>query len=194
MPHTFGGALAIDASRSYRGLSSLHSHIDATATPIHHPRASIVTYRGLDEPVIGTLYIRVWAYFQTPMPEMHLNQIVNLVDDEGMGIAVGARYGVIATNDYTSSLYAESSTVPLPLDRWTCLVLAIPSGSAGTTRVYVDGTEVHDVALAKSMRQPPPTHLLLGTQSTGEPDVGQPAANAWLDELILSGKPVSCDD
>ncbi|MBA3540933.1 MAG: hypothetical protein H0T79_15075 [Deltaproteobacteria bacterium] len=157
-------------------------------------RATLVGSQGLaGGSVTGVVYVRVWAYFASPLPTTPFNQLINLADDPGDGISFGAEDGFIANNDYTSVVYEQSTTVQLPIDRWTCLQMAMPSGTTDTARLYVDGQEVTDVAIAKATVQPRPTHVYIGLEWVGTV-ASQPAVDAWFDEIIVDDAPTSCTD
>jgi hypothetical protein len=185
----FGGGVMTDSTHAYRGAKSIHVHTDAIVTPTPDPRATLMTSQGL--PVTGTIYARVWAYFASPNPTVFFDQLVNFANIAGTGISLGAQDGFMVNNDYTAPVYSQSATVHLPLDRWTCLQLAIPSGTSGTSRAYVDGAEVVDIAITKAPVQPRSDHVYLGLEWVGN-IASQPAVDAWIDEVIIDNAPTTC--
>jgi hypothetical protein len=186
---TFAGTITLDTTRAYRGTSSAHVHIDPISAATTNPRAALYGPAGL--PVTGTVYFRVWMYVASPLySTAYFNQMINAADVPGNGISMGSRNGVFANNDYTSLNYAESATA-FPLDRWTCLQFQMPSGTSGTSRVFVDGTELTDIALATAGTQPAPSHVYIGLEWVGTPAT-MPAADAWVDEVIVDSQPTTC--
>lgn len=187
------GTVVTDAGHVHDGGRALHVHTDAITTTTADPHATVFAYRGVTEAAIsGTVYTRAWAYFASPHPAPLFDQVINLANDPGVGISMGARDGFVANNDYTASVYAESTTTPLPLDRWTCLQFEMPSGTVGTARVRIDDTDVADVAIPRSSPQPAPTHIYLGLQWVGSVS-SQPAVDAWFDDFEVSATPTTCN-
>lgn len=187
------GTVATSATRAYRGAGSVHVHMDAITAAVTNPRALLQTSQRLNATVVGTVYARVWAYFASPHHPAFFDQIVNFANTAGNGISMGARNGAIASNDYTAIQFAESTTTSLPLDRWTCLQLEIPAGTSGTTKVSIDGVEVVDVRLTKATVQPSPDHVYIGIEWVGTVS-NVPAANAWIDEVVIDSAPTTCAD
>jgi hypothetical protein len=186
---SLNGAIEADTTRAYRGTTSIHVHTNPIAGTSTNPRA--IMYSGQGLPITGTLHARAWIYVQGPHAPGEFDQLINFADIGGDGISLGTRNGVIAANDYTDIAYAESATAQLPIDRWACMQLSIPSGTTGTTRVYLDGTEVTDVALPKAIVQPEPTRIELGVQWVGTVS-SWPATDVWFDELIIDDQPITC--
>lgn len=186
---TNAGTITPDTTRVYRGTSSLHLHTDAISTGTTNPRAELLTSQGF--PVTGMIYARAWMYFASPMPGTPFAQMINFANTAGVGISMGERNAYVVDNDYTTPQYVPSTTVMLPLDRWTCLELAIPSGISGTTHVYVDGAEVTDAA-ASQTNQPAPDHIYLGIEWVATV-TSQAAFDAWIDEIAIDTAPVPCN-
>jgi hypothetical protein len=187
---TQSGTVTVDTTRAYRGTSSVHLHIDQVTTSTTNPRALLDTSPAA-LPITGTIYTRAWMYFATPMPTSPFAQLINFANLAGQGLSMGERNGAVTNNDYTTGGYMESATVALPLGRWTCLQFEAPSGTTSTIRIFVDGAEVTDVALAISMAQPAPDHAYLGIEWVGTV-TSQPAYDAWMDEVIISASPTTC--
>jgi hypothetical protein len=187
---TLNGTMDVDTTRAHRGTTSIYAHTNPIPSPsANSPSAIVSSGQGL--PITGTLHARAWIYVASPHPTGEFDQVINFADVAGDGISVGARNGVIAANDYTDVAYAESGTAQLPLDRWACLQLSIPSGTAGTTRVYLDGAEVTDVALSKSTTQPAPTRIEVGVQWVATV-TDWPATDVWFDDVIVDDQPITC--
>jgi hypothetical protein len=184
------GTITIDNTRAYRGSSSVHVRIDPITSAVTNPRATLLGPAGLQTTVTGIIYFRVWMYIASPLTQNPFNQMINAADQNGQGISMGARNGVLAANDYTDGSYAESATA-VPLDRWACLQLEIPSNTTGTTRIFLDGIELTDAALPKSTAQPPPDHVYLGLEWVGTLS-SQPTADAWMDEIVIDTQPTTC--
>jgi hypothetical protein len=185
------GTISVDTTRAYRGSASAHVHINAITSATTNPRSLLYGRAGLQTTVTGIIYFRVWMYIAGPLPQMPFNQLINAANTAGEGISMGTKNGLVAANDYTDVIYAESATA-IPLDRWACLQLELPSNTTGTTRVFVDGAELTDAALPKTTPQPPPGHVYIGLEWVGTPS-SLPAADAWLDEIIVDTQPTTCE-
>jgi hypothetical protein len=81
--------------------------------------------------------------------------------------------------------------VQLPVDRWVCVEAQIPSNATGTTRVFIDGVQVTDVAIGKPSPQPPPNHIYFGLDWINNATTLSPA-RAWFDEVIVDDQPTTC--
>lgn len=188
--NTTNGTIEVDTTRAYRGTSSVHAHTNAIpSTTATNPSAILTSSRGL--PVTGTVHARVWFYIRSPHASGEFDQLINLVDLGGNGISLGTRNGVMTANDYTDVEYAESATAQLPLDRWACMQLSIPSGTTGTTRVFLDGAEVTDIALPKTTPQPAPARVEIGVQWVATV-TSWPATDVWFDDVIVDDQPITC--
>ncbi len=186
---TQSGTIVPDTTRFYRGTSSLHLHTNAISASTTNPRAELLTSQGF--PVTGMIYARAWMYFASPMPGTPFAQLINFANTAGVGISMGERSAYVVDNDYTTPQYAQSTVTMLPLDRWTCLQLAIPSGVSGTTHVSVDGVEVPDIATSQT-NQPAPDHVYLGVEWVATV-TSQAAFDAWIDEIAIDTSPVPCN-
>jgi hypothetical protein len=186
---TANGSITIDTTRAYRGSSSVHLHIDPT-TGSSNPRATLYGVGGLQPAITGRIYFRVWMWIATPLTPTIFNQMINAANTAGQGISMGSRNGVLANNNYTDTTYAESATA-LPFDRWTCLQFEMPSNTTGDIRMFVDGTELTDATLTKTTAQPAPSHVFMGLEWVGSP-TGYPAADAWMDEMVIDTSPTTC--
>lgn len=188
---TFHGTLSLDTTHAHGGVQSVHSHIDAIVNATTNARATLLTYEGL--PVTGTIYVRMWLYRAGTQPTGFFDQTINLADDPGSGMSMGAKDKFMANNDYTPpTQYTQSGSDIEPLDGWTCVMFAMPSGIAGTSRVYVDGNELTDIAQSVNAAQPPPTHMYLGTEWVGTPQT-QAATDAWIDDVAVDTAPLACN-
>ena len=186
------GVALPDMTRAYRGNVSMHFHTDpvnAGTTPF----ATLRTNQGLGGAITGTAYARAWVYYPTGHPTNVFDQAVNFVDNGGSGISLGWRNGFVRSNDYKYQQSAISATAPLPLDRWVCVQLQVPSAIEGTTRLFVDGVEATDVVLTTpvGMPQPAADHIYFGIDWITN-TVAMPATDAWFDELIIDSAPTTC--
>jgi hypothetical protein len=188
-PGAESGLVMVDTTRAYRGTRSLHAHTNAVP-------AGSVSSAGLYEsrtfPQATPVYVRVWAYLASPFPG-GFNQLVNFVDNGTTGISFSIKNGFPVLNAYTSPIaYHESTTVPVPVDRWTCLQFDIGQGApTGDAHLFVDGAEVSD-AVGHDVSTTAMRGVLFGLDFIS--DSGTPAADLWLDEIAVGDKPIGCAD
>ncbi|HZS36053.1 MAG TPA: hypothetical protein VFF06_04465 [Polyangia bacterium] len=176
----------LDTTRAYRGSSSVHLHTAAAGAGTD-PSADLRESRTF--PITGTAYVRLWTYFQSPFPPA-FDQIINFLDTGSGGASFSIKNGFAVDNDYAGSGYAESTTVSVPLDRWTCLQMQIGQrGATGDIRLFVDGQEAADAALTGTTTTPMRA-VVLGPDFFGNPAIG--AADVWIDEVIVDDKPTTC--
>lgn len=191
MLDTGHGTLALDTFHAHSGAQSVHSHVDPIVSATNNARATLLTYASL--PVTGTIYVRMWVYRAGTQPTGFFDQTINLADAPGNGMSMGAKDGFMANNDYTPpTQYTQSAVTPEPLDQWSCMMFSMPSGIAGTSRVWLDGTELTDVAQTVNTAQPQPTHIYLGTEWVGTP-ASQAATDAWIDDVAVDTAPLTCN-
>jgi hypothetical protein len=187
---TNNGTIAVDNARAYRGASSLHLHTSPAPAANSEPQANVFTYQGL--PVATTVYLRAWVYFPSTNPT-DFDQILNFANAGGSGIAYIDMDNHPNLNDYTTGgPYNLSTLFTIPTDKWTCLQMEIPqNASTGVIKLFLDGAEVTDVTSASTAPTPSLDHVYVGLDFYGNP-ANLPAADMWLDELIVDDKPTTC--
>ncbi len=185
------GTIAIDTARAYRGASSVHLHTSPEPTATADPEANLLTYQSL--PIATTIYIRAWAYYPSTNPPA-FNQLLNFSNAGQSGVSYCIDSDRPVINDYTTGgPFNESSAFSIPTDQWTCLQMEIPqpANMMGTIRVFIDGAEVTDVTTTNTAPTPSFDHVYVGLDFVGNP-ANLPAADLWIDELIIDDKPTTC--
>ena len=179
------GSYAIEPN-PYRGNQSLHLHVDATS--VNDPGATI--RNATIFPLASTVYVRVWAYFAPSLP-MVFDQFINFTDNMQGGASYSIHDDFPANNDYSTTQYAESTTVMVPRGKWTCLQYQLPQpAGTGPVRLFVDGNEVTDAAIANAnVTSMIALHVGLDLINGGAP-LG--AADVWVDEIIVDTQPTTC--
>lgn len=186
------GAIAPATSPVHSGTHSVALTTTMITSSVTNPRSSLERFAPLPFPD-GTIYARVWLYLQSPFSTTaYFAQFINFANTAGQGISIGARNGYVTANDYTDGGYMESATTQLPLDRWFCLQMEMPTGSTSTVRAYVDAVEVTDIALTKTTAQPPPDQVYFGFMWVGTIS-SLPAAAGWMDDVAVGTTPISCN-
>jgi hypothetical protein len=184
------GVVTLDSSRAYRGQSAVHLHTNAVGAGMSSVDASIFTSAPL--PITGTAYVRAWLYLKTPQPAT-TTQVINFLDANQGGVAYVVESGGNAgINDYAlPQTYTASASTTVPFDRWTCLQMQLAQTAAsGDISIFIDGAKV-DVMLTGSAT-PPMNRVAFGLDYYMPPAIA--AQDAWLDEVIVDDKPISCSD
>jgi hypothetical protein len=183
------GTVAVDGTRAYRGTQSLHAHHDATPATTRVVAAASETRTF---PITGTIYVRAWAWFAGAFPATTLQPLILDTFSGAGGDSYVIDNGHPGINDYgTPSGYAVSGKTMVPTDRWTCLQLEVTQTAAtGTTRIYLDGNMLDVSPL--SAGTPSMAALRVGFAFYMPPAL--PAADAWIDEVIVDDKPTTCDE
>jgi hypothetical protein len=190
MLDTGGGEIGLDTMHAHSGTQAVRAHVDAVTSSITNPRATLITFDQL--PITGTLYLRMWVYKAGSRPVGFFDQTINFADAPGNGISTGAKDGMMANNDYTPpTVYQQSASATEPLDGWHCWIFEMPSGTTGTSRVFLDSTEIPDVKIDVTSAQPQPDHVYVGTEWVGT-IVSQPQSYTWIDDVELATSMPSC--
>jgi hypothetical protein len=185
---TTNGSITVDSTRPFRGASSLHSTIQASAA---HTSPHADAHEMKSFPVLGVLYARVWAYYPSPLSPQ-FQQFLNFTDAGTTGISVATDSGKVTLDDYAGAVY-QSSATKLPLDRWTCIQFQMSQGSpAGSVEVSVDGALLTDLPQT-AIATPTAVNLILGVDFDAN-NAAVSAYEAWFDELIIDNKPINCND
>jgi hypothetical protein len=180
------GTATRDTSRYYRGGASLHSHI--SGAPVNTGPVALV-HRSDIFPIAGTIYVRVWAYFTTGLPN-NFEQFINFADNGSTGYSIATDHGKVTLDDYAAAVYQSSATL-MPLNRWACIQYEIQqtSGSTGNIRIRVDGNLLSD--LPQTATTTIAVNLSLGLDFYGNTSA-IPVYDAWFDELIVDFQPTTC--
>lgn len=186
MPQTTLGSVALDATRAFRGTTSLHLHHDATAATTRI-QAGIRETRTF--PIATTIYLRAWMYFSTPAFPPNI-QALQVNDTAGGGVSYVIDHGHPGVNDYfTPPSYGVSASTLVPIGRWTCLQLDITqTGTSGTINVSLDGTLIDVSPWSGTTGAVAGATFSLGLYMPP----ALPAEDLWLDEVIVDNKPTTC--
>jgi hypothetical protein len=187
------GTAEIDSARAFRGGRSLHLHTAQVADGGAGVEATIGETRTFPQSG-ATVYVRVWAYLQSPYPAAAFDQFINFLDGSNGGIAYVLFNGLPLLNAYAlpTQAFVPGSAPPIPLDRWTCLQMSITQiGASGTVHLMVDG--VTSDATASNATTTAMVGVHLGPQFNGG-GAGFGASDVWLDEVIVDNQSISCGD
>ncbi|MCU1279889.1 MAG: hypothetical protein JWM53_3435 [bacterium] len=179
--------VSVDSTRAFRGKSSLRSSIQASAVNTS-PYATVSETKSF--PAVGALYVRVWAYFPSPLPAP-FEQFLNFTDSGTGGLSIGTDTGAMILNDYSGGVF-QASTTKMPLDRWVCVQFDMSQGAlTGFIHMTVDGQLLAD--LPQTGSTPTAVNMILGVDFNANSGP-VPAYDAWFDEIIVDNKPIACSD
>jgi hypothetical protein len=192
---TSNGTYAIDTTRHFRGVSSLH--LTTEAQPSSESDV-LVTYP--ISPPAGEIHARVFVF-----PHGTLAQTTALISFTGMyestevGLRLtsnGALSTVLAADGQdlsTSGPVSTTSATKLPFDAWTCLELVgVPSeGSTGKIQVFMNEKHLTDLDYSGATESASTfwgAQLSLALDSTP----GQ-MFDVWFDELVVGTSQLGCE-
>jgi hypothetical protein len=184
-----GGTISTDSTHAYRGSYALHAHVDAVVDAGGQAAAFLHRYQTWPT----HLFARFFAYQPSPGPLSHANYAdVDGLNSPYPGIALSTDPpdGDLSMNSFSTGQDQtwESDSGAMPTDQWVCFELDIDTDSE-TSILYMNDVEVTDMARG-----------LLGLPQLGNFGVGltfdvlnvQPAQDAWIDEVIVSGSRIGC--
>ena len=185
-----GGSANIDSTQHHNGLASLRSSNDAVA---------------LNGIGAGGIFERKTL---TSVPNMFIRAFVLV--PSGFAMDPAAIIKVQQTNDMhhgitlqlegrTVSIYndlpATPSYVPpsgaFAYDTWFCLEWQVQVGSkTGTSRVWIDGTELGDLNVAQDTSLPGVDQVAFGLVAFGTQPIA--ARKLWIDDIAIGATQVGC--
>jgi hypothetical protein len=182
----------LDSIHPTRGTGELHLRLGAPPTGTTGTLSSAAERIRSFSPAT-TLYVRVFAYLNSPAADSDFTRIFDLTNTNAEDIYIATASGMLRSGAWSS--LNMTSTQLVPTDRWTCLTWTIESDVAPNSSQHlvlnVDGTQVIDVTVpAAGLGLPSLVQLdLIADQMPGEN-----ARDLWLDDLVISSTPVSCAD
>jgi hypothetical protein len=182
-----GSAVALDKTRAYRGLQSIHLHTDAAAAN-SNPNAGLLEQRTF--PISGTAWVRAWVYLQSPLSP-NFDQVLNFLDAGTGGASFSIFKGSPVDNNY-GGMGFKQSMLPIGTDRWTCLRMSIgQGGSSGDIHLFVDDAEATDAQLL-GVPITQMVSVVVGEDFYGNPAMG--ATDMWIDEVEVDDQLINCSD
>jgi hypothetical protein len=176
-----GGSVTIDASRAYRGSSSLHAHLDPNG-------AHATIYTPLAFPP-NDLYLRAFLYVPDGVPtagptlvtlvqKSSPYEMEQLTLDPSLGVydTIGSRY--------------QAGTLAVPTGRWFCVEWQVHfDAAAGYSNLWLNNSASAFSPSGTENTRPSPfyyyTRIGLELSPTTPLDV-------WIDELAANGTRIGC--
>jgi hypothetical protein len=184
----------LDSTRAFRGTHSVKLGVNMQADMESYFEANI--NEGTTFPADPT-YIRFWLYYPSTFPVLSTGLIKVRQSADPYG---GWFLALKDRRFWTGSFYfpgpAERiSTTQVPFDRWACIEVMIDNGApdmgtGGAARVWLDGTELTDLAAPTLYSPVPFGRIYIGQEGAAAP--GTPPFAYWIDEVAVDTKPIGC--
>ena len=185
--------VTIDTTRAHRGAQSVHVHSPAFA-------ANTGSYQSLFESQtvtanINPFYVRAWLWLSA-LPAT--NNAMELITAERPGSAGD----YVFVRNTRTSVYSQfdttvmNTTTLIPTGGWFCLVWKVTrdSGTAGRLDLTGDVT-VSLVGSQTDSSTQPMQYVTIGIgYSSTNVATNQPTQDVWIDDVIVSGTAVTCND
>ncbi len=174
-------AFSIDDTRSYRGARSLRLHVEAMTTEPVGVGSGPLSDMALPNPV----YVRFFLFLPEDVPRYD-SSFVTIDDPQGL-------WAGWTDHDVTlSGLVTDERAVPgvVAHGRWVCMLVKARTGSDSELSLFVDGSATP--VATTSLTMAPVFHRVMFAI---DPDGNQTRpVDLWIDEVLVSGTPVGCDD
>lgn len=188
------GTIAVDNARAFRGTYSVKLGADMKGDMESYFESNLaenVTFP--NDPT----YVRLWMYYPSTFPLIS-TAIVKI--RQGSDPYGGWFLGLKDRSFWTGSFYFQGpgervSATTMPFDRWTCIEVMLDNGSpdagvGGAARVWIDGTELTDVASPTLYSAAPFGTLYVGLEGVAPP--GLQPFGYWVDEIAVDNKRIGC--
>jgi hypothetical protein len=179
--YIISGNVAIDATRAYRGASSLHAHIDPNGARAHATVYTMLTYPQPD------VYVRLFAY--VPAPVSVSTDFVTVIQKPSPydSIRLSLENGSFSTYDSTDTQHIVATT-PVPVGHWTCVEWRVHfDPAAGYTQLWIDGQSTNVAGNENTQPNPFYYYLRIGLESNTTV-----AQDLWLDEIAVDAASIGC--
>jgi hypothetical protein len=192
------GAAVVDTATAHEGTRSIR--VDGGAGYCNH--VFFGTSRGVGG---ATLYARFFVRHTTALPDPHVTFLaMRDTADGGKDLRMGGQNRALQWNresdDATlpeQSPAGVAQSLPLPVDRWTCVEFGITGSELRTwvdgnevAGLHVDDTPTHDIDsqwLRRGPWRPALADFRLGWESYGSGD-----DTLWFDDIALAPARVGC--
>jgi hypothetical protein len=183
-----GTTVAVDTAVVYKGTYSLHIHQPAlTAGDASHDGriTETMTLNATPQPDI---YVRAFYYLSVQPTNVATIMATNAggVNANGFNMGHLAQFG---------PTYSESPNTTLTVGAWSCLEWHIKQDpTAGELHLFLNGTEVPNTMMTGNTQGGGINVIQLGVPFfvQGSPIVAQPAADYYIDNVIVDSAPIGC--
>jgi hypothetical protein len=189
-----GATYALDQSRTCRGESSLHVHLEPAAAASSPQMMLEETETDRPTPMTNR-WIRAFVFVPSTSLTQNFNRLIiaGQVAAPYRQIEFGVVGGNVAVNDeLASGSPMTRSTRAWPTDEWVCVVLAVTPGSPGEVNVAIDGSAVPDLQISAETNPSPPLAAVRIGSIFGDLAAAQGAVDVWIDELAIDAAPLDC--
>jgi hypothetical protein len=184
-----------DTTRAHRGAASLHVSVAALTTG--RGGGATVTETRTFASAASTLWVRAWfwmASLPADMNAMELTSVEQTMGGEGDYLFARSNN----TQVYSDFDFQITGTgVAPPTDGWFCVVWTITRSTTNTGALDLSSDVLPTISLHGTITdaQSPIGRLRLGLNfASTNVKVDQPAIEAWVDDVIVDPRPVTCAD
>jgi hypothetical protein len=191
---TAQGMATIDTTRAHRGTQSVHVHTDAFG-------ANTGSYQSIYESQtvaanINPVWVRAWLWLSA-LPAFDNGLELMSIERPSSGSAVYVFVHADSTKVYSQlDTKIQSTPTLVPTGQWFCLIWNVTRNTGTSGSLVLSGDVDVSLANTKTDSATMPVQYVvigLGYSSTNNP-VPQPAQDLWIDDVIVSGTAVTCED
>jgi hypothetical protein len=144
---------------------------------------------------MSDFYVRAFMYVPSPLPaanEAVLFAIQSQAPYSQVSMELNTQAKVNTYNNVATPVVYKASATAMPLDRWVCVEWEVLATASGSTRLWLDGTEVTDLEATQNLAASPAIDVLQIGMGVYQPSMALPAHDIWYDEVIVDGARVGC--
>jgi hypothetical protein len=185
-----GGSLALDFSRAIRGRSSLHLHLNPIPAG-QTARAEIAEERSEMHPST-TYWIRAFLYASSTPAGLTSVLKIQSAEPTYTGVTVAFQNGFLSVENDIQGATA-TAVDRFPTERWVCLELHVEEATNGVMELSLDDVKIPELTLSGDTQpQSPFGSIYFGLWLTKAAATNEPAADLWLDEVMVDRAPIGC--
>ena len=184
-----------DTTRAHRGAASLHVSVPALTTG--RGGGATVTETRTFTSAASTLWVRAWFWLSS------LPADTNALELASVEQTMGGQGDYLFARSNTTEVYSDfdlqitGTGVAAPTDGWFCVVWTITRSTTKTGELDLSSDVLPMIALHNTITDAQPSigRLRLGLNfASTNVKVNQPAIEAWVDDVIVDPRPVTCAD
>jgi hypothetical protein len=187
-----GCTVTVDTTRACRGTHSVHVTLPAASGGSTQYEATVFEQTYLPS---TTFHVRAFLYLPANVPsdDYFMQAYQDFTPFHAITL-VAHSSGTMQMGNSVANQPTTASSLHFPLGRWVCAEWKIVSstGTTGSVRLFLDGSEVADAAQSGVATQPatPFNTVSVGLTSTPASSVG--ATEMWVDEIRMDTNPIGC--
>jgi hypothetical protein len=184
---------ACDGTKYFYGTAALHMHVDPFSSA-GYVQADI----GAGTLPSGAFWVRVYVFLPSLNPP-HGSDLVSLLDYghayASWFLSMSDGWALEFGDNVASPSLSKTSATQLPMDRWFCLewqVNQVATLGMSSSRVYLDGTEVTDLATSNDSAYPgDPNRVILSSDFSGATPLPN-GSDVWFTQIAVGPNRIGC--